>query len=109
MVLRFEYLQPINKKDITLSFDFSKAVDKTLSQIPLSSKTITLIPDNNRIAQVYSDNTYRNTAFLAHIFELISYALLIYLALSYFVTGRMLVAESLMAFQIAYVSILAEP
>ena len=107
MVLTFEYLQSINKQKITLSFDFSKATNLTLSKIPLSSKNIVLIPDNGRIAQVYSNDTYLKTALLAQIFQLTSFTLLLYFTLSYFVTGRMLVAELLMVFQIAYVSVLA--
>ena len=46
MILKFEYLEHINKRNMTLSFDFRKAVNLSLVQIPLSSQTINILPDN---------------------------------------------------------------
>lgn len=94
---------------MTLSFDFSKAVNLSLVQIPLSSQTINILPDNGHYAQFYSTDTYSISALLAEFNDVCSLITLFLLGISYFGGGKMIIAEMAMVFQVAYVSTLTVP
>ena len=91
---------------MTLSFDFSKAVNLSLVQIPLSSKTINILPDNGHYAQFYSADTYSMAALLAEFYDVSSLISFFLLGISYFGGGKMIIAEMTMIFQMAYASTL---
>lgn len=77
---------------MTLSFDFSKAVNLSLVQIPLSNQTINILPDNGHYAQYYSEDTYSIAALFAKFYEVSSLISFVLLSVSYFGGGKMIIA-----------------
>jgi hypothetical protein len=94
---------------MTLTFDFSKAVNLSLAQIPLSSKSIIISPDNGYFAHAYSANTYSMGALISEFYDVSSLITLSLLGFSYFVGGKMIVVEMAIVLQVAYLSTITAP
>ena len=54
----FEYLQPIQGQTVSLCFNFSSSIDLVLSEIPTACQPLTIVPDSNKYADLYTDTLY---------------------------------------------------
>ena len=106
MAVSFEYLQSMQGRSLTLGFDFGQSWDYALRQIPASSMTLSLVPDNGHCAELYSSTVYARQQKLEDFLGALSVIAVLLLALGFCLGCKRIASEMLVVFQTAYFGLL---